>query len=65
MIVKASQRGSGQDLSVHLMREDCNELVEHVETRGAVADSLGPAFEEWELSAKALTRLHTTSQPAC
>ncbi|MBI1393155.1 MAG: relaxase/mobilization nuclease domain-containing protein [Alphaproteobacteria bacterium] len=46
MILKASQRGGGQDLAVHLMRADENEHVELHEVRGFGADTLKEAFRE-------------------
>ncbi len=48
MILKASQRGSGQDLAVHLMRVDDNEHVELHELRGFASDDLKGAFKEAE-----------------
>lgn len=46
MILKASQRGGGQDLAVHLMRADDNEHVEVHEVRGFGAYTLKEAFRE-------------------
>lgn len=46
MILKASQRGGGQDLAVHLMRTDDNEHVSVHELRGFAADDLNGAFKE-------------------
>jgi hypothetical protein len=46
MILKASQRGGGQDLAVHLMRTDENEHVELHEVRGFIAETLPQAFKE-------------------
>jgi relaxase-like protein len=46
MILKASQRGGGQGLAVHLMRTDDNEHVEVHELRGFVSDDLSSAFKE-------------------
>jgi hypothetical protein len=48
MILKASQRGGGQDLAVHLMRLDDNEHVSLHELRGFAADDLKGAFKEAE-----------------
>lgn len=48
MILKASQRGGGQDLAVHLMRTDENEHVELCELRGFAATNLRGAFKETE-----------------
>jgi len=56
MIPFASQRGTGQDLAVHLLNEHDNEYMEVAELRGAVADDLPGAFAEWEAQAHALTR---------
>ena len=46
MIMKASQRGGGQNLAAHLMRMDENEHVEIHEIRGFVAEDLHGAFKE-------------------
>ena len=46
MILKASQRGGGQDLAAHLMRADENEHVRLHELRGFVSDDLKGAFKE-------------------
>lgn len=48
MILKASQRGGGQDLAVHLMRTDDNEHISLHELRGFAADDLRGAFKEAE-----------------
>ena len=48
MILKASQRGGGQDLAQHLTRLDDNEHVELAELRGFAADDLRGAFKEAE-----------------
>jgi hypothetical protein len=48
MILKASQRGGGQDLAAHLMRLDDNEHVSLHELRGFAADDLKGAFKEAE-----------------
>lgn len=48
MILKASQRGSGQDLAAHLMRLDDNEHVALHELRGFASDNLKDAFKEVE-----------------
>ena len=45
MILKASQRGGGQDLAVHLMRLDDNEHVELHELRGFASDDLQRGFQ--------------------
>jgi hypothetical protein len=46
MILKASQRGGGQDLAVHLMRTDDNEHIRLHELRGFASDNLKDAFRE-------------------
>lgn len=48
MILKASQRGNGQNLAVHLMRTDDNEHMELHELRGFAASNLKDAFKEAE-----------------
>ena len=48
MILKASQRGGGQNLAVHLMRPDDNEHVRVHELRGFASDNLKDAFKEAE-----------------
>ncbi|MBX3567507.1 MAG: relaxase, partial [Rhizobiaceae bacterium] len=48
MIIKASQRGGGQDLAVHLSRTDDNEHVSLHELRGFASDNLLGAFKETE-----------------
>lgn len=45
MILKASQRGGGQDLAVHLLKPD-NEHVQLHELRGFACDDLRGAFKE-------------------
>ena len=52
MILKASQRGSGQNLAVHLMRLDDNEHMSLHELRGFASDNLKDAFREAEAIAK-------------
>jgi hypothetical protein len=46
MILKASQRGGGRQLALHLMRTDENEHVLVHELRGFTADDLEGAFKE-------------------
>lgn len=46
MILKASQRGGGQNLAAHLMKMDDNEHVLIHELRGFMADDLKGAFKE-------------------
>lgn len=46
MILKASQRGGGQDLAAHLMRTDENEHVELHEVSGFASETLPHAFKE-------------------
>jgi hypothetical protein len=52
VILKASQRGNGQNLAVHLMRMDDNEHMELHELRGFVSDDLRGAFKEAEAIAR-------------
>jgi len=52
MILKASQRGGGQNLAVHLMRTDDNEHVKLDEIRGFSSDNLKDAFKEAEAISK-------------
>ncbi len=52
MILKASQRGGGQSLAVHLMRADDNEHIDLHELRGFASDNLKGAFREAEATAK-------------
>ena len=53
MILKASQRGGGQNLAVHLLRMDDNEHVAIHQLRGFVAASLKGAFKEAEAVSRA------------
>jgi len=46
MILKASQRGGGKQLALHLLKPADNEHVEVHELRGFVADDLESAFHE-------------------
>ena len=48
MILKASQRGGGQDLAAHLMKVDDNEHVLVHELRGFASENLRGAFKESE-----------------
>lgn len=48
MILKGSQRGSGQNLAAHLLRTDDNEHVLVHDLRGFAADDLHGAFKEAE-----------------
>lgn len=48
MILKASQRGGGQDLAAHLLNATDNEHVELHELRGFASDDLRRAFKEAE-----------------
>ncbi len=52
MILKASQRGGGQDLAAHLMRMDENEHLSVHELRGFASDNLRDAFREVEAISK-------------
>lgn len=53
MIVKASQRGGGQQLATHLLNSYDNERVEIMEIRGSLAPDLHGAFAEWRAVSKA------------
>jgi len=53
MIVKASERGGGQNLATHLMNEFTNERVDVAEVVGAIAPDLHGAFAEWYAQSKA------------
>ncbi|MCP5366735.1 MAG: relaxase [Hyphomicrobiales bacterium] len=55
MIPFGSQRGSGQDLAIHLMNGEDNEYVELLHLEGAIAKDLPGAFAEWEV-VKSMTR---------
>lgn len=48
MILKGSQRGSGRNLAVHLLRTDENEHVRIHQMRGFASDDLHEAFKEAE-----------------
>lgn len=48
MILKGSQRGSGQNLAAHLMRSDENEHVRLHDIRGFASSNLKDAFKEVE-----------------
>jgi len=52
MILKASQRGGGQDLAAHLMKMDDNEHLSVHELRGFASDTLHGAFREAEAISK-------------
>lgn len=52
MILKASQRGGGQDLAAHLMRMDDNEHVKLHELRGFMSEDIRGAFKEAEAISK-------------
>lgn len=52
MILKASQRGGGQDLAAHLMKLDDNEHLSVHELRGFASDNLHGAFREAEAISK-------------
>ena len=58
MIPKASQRGSGKDLSTDLLNASVNEHVAVAEVPGAIAPDLHGAFAEWEAIANGLTKCH-------
>jgi hypothetical protein len=46
MILKASQRGGGRQLALHLLNDKDNEHVHLYELRGFTADDLEGAFKE-------------------
>ena len=46
MILKASQRGGGKQLALHLLRTDENEHVETHEVRGFISQDLTGALKE-------------------
>lgn len=48
MILKGSQRGSGQNLAAHLMKTEDNEHLELHQMRGFASDNLKDAFKEIE-----------------
>lgn len=52
MILKASQRGGGQDLAAHLMKMDDNEHLSVHELRGFASDTLHGSFREAEAISK-------------
>lgn len=52
MILKGNQRAGGQQLAAHLMNSFDNERVEVADVRGAIADDLSGAFEEWEAQSR-------------
>src|SRR5579862_2439742 len=47
MILKGSQRGSGQRLASQLLNTDNNQRIEILELRGSIAEDLHGAFKEW------------------
>lgn len=53
MILKASQRGGGKQLAVHLLKTDENEHVEVHDIRGFVAEDITGAFQEAHAISKA------------
>jgi hypothetical protein len=48
MILKGNPRDGGQKLATQLLNADNNQRIEILELRGAIADDLHGAFEEWE-----------------
>jgi hypothetical protein len=52
LILKGNQRAGGQQLAAHLMNAFDNERVEVADVRGAIADDLSGAFEEWEAQSR-------------
>jgi hypothetical protein len=53
MIPKGNQRGGGRQLATHLMNSFDNDRVEIADLRGAVAQDLHGAFQEWFAQSKA------------
>lgn len=53
MIDRAVQRGGGQNLASHFMKEWENEQITIAEIKGAIAQDLHGAFKEWWLESKA------------
>lgn len=52
MILKASQRGGGKQLALHLLKTEENEHVEIHEVRGFIAEDVVGAFKEAHATAK-------------
>src|SRR5208282_4908565 len=48
MILKGNRRDGGQELATQLLNADNNRRIDILEVRGAVAQDLHGAFEEWE-----------------
>ena len=61
MIPKGNQRGGGRQLATHLMNSFDNERVEIADLRGAVAQDLHGAFQEWFAQSKATKCSHFRS----
>ena len=64
MILKGNQRGSGQKLATQLLNADNNQRIDILEVRGAIADDLHGAFEEWyaeSFATKCLKYLYSLS----
>jgi hypothetical protein len=53
MIPKENQRGGGQQLATHLLKQFDNDNVEVADLRGAVAQDLNGALHEWYAQSKA------------
>jgi len=53
MILKASQRGGGKQLGLHLMKREDNEHVEVHEIRGFISDDIVAALKEAHAASKA------------
>jgi hypothetical protein len=53
MILKGNQRGSGQKLATQLLNADNNQRIDILEVRGAVAQDLHGAFQEWQAQSRA------------
>ena len=62
MILKASQRGGGRDLAVHLLKPE-NEHVEVHEVRGFCSETVLGAFKEAQAIARG-TRCQQFSSPS-
>jgi hypothetical protein len=53
MILKGNRRDGGQELATQLLNDDNNQRIDILEVRGAIADDLHGAFEEWEAQSMA------------
>lgn len=57
MILKGNQRGGGRQLAAHLLNEFDNERKNVVEIRGAIANDIDGALDEWAAQAAATTKI--------